>query len=131
MWYSENILLKVNPTKGVFPNFPKFSENSLSRTPLDGCSKQLDDANNPDASSLFVRLHFKSIAVYSENYSASYSRHSSRPSLFYNTSARHKWHKCDMSETRVRHEQHQCDTVATREKIFDFDNDTSENFSFS
>ena len=36
-----------------------------------------------------------------------------------------------MSETRVRHEQHQCDTIATREKIFDFDNDTSENFSFS
>ena len=121
MWYSENILLKVNPTKGVFPNFPKFSENSLSRTPLDGCSKQLDDANNP----------FKSITVYSKNYSASYSRHSSRSSLFYNTSARHKRHKCDMSETRVRHEQHQCDTIATRQKIFDFDNDTSENFSFS
>ena len=43
---------------------------------------------------------------------------------------RHEQHGCytkDMSATRVLHEQHECDTSATRVKIFDFDNDTSEN----
>ena len=38
-------------------------------------------------------------------------------SLFYNTSARYKWHECDtndMSATRVKHERHECDTSTTR-----------------
>ena len=41
-------------------------------------------------------------------------------------SARHKRHECDTNVTK----QHECDTSdtsATRVKIFDFDNDTSEN----
>ena len=40
-------------------------------------------------------------------------------SLIYNTSARHKRHKCDTSvtlATRVRHEQHKCNASATRTK---------------
>ena len=54
-----------------------------------------------------------------------------RFSLFYNTSAtrvQRKWHKCDTNAT----EWDTNDTSATRVKIFDFDNDTSENiFSHS
>ena len=77
-----------------------------------------------------------------------------RSSLIYNTSARHEWHKCDMSNTnvtrvqhseiqptrlrhrcdtsttwttRVRHECYTNDTSATRVKNFYFDNYTSKN----
>ena len=54
-----------------------------------------------------------------------------RFSLFYNMSAtrvQRKWHKCDTNAT----EWDTIDTSATRVKIFDFDNDTSENiFSHS
>ena len=80
---------------------------------------------------------------------------SSWSSLFCNTSARDKRHKCDTSEkraTQVRHErrewvcwerdksakqttrvQHECytnDTSVTRVKYSDFYNDTSENIIF-
>ena len=44
-----------------------------------------------------------------------------------NTNATKVQHECDKSATRVTQAQHDCDKIATRLKIFDFDNDTSEN----
>ena len=132
MWYSENILLKVNPTKGVFPKFPKFSENSLSRTPLDGCSKQLDGANNPDASSLFVRLFFtlsrlqfivKTTQLPTLGILHDLVYFTTRVLDTSGTSATWVRQECDMnntSATRLRHERKFLILITTRVKTFLF-----------